>query len=99
MENICACKKTKKRGENEIRALKNRLSRIEGQVRGVQKMLDEDAFCVDLLTQISAIRSALSAFSRELLSEHIKTCVTNDIKAGREESVDELVDIIGKLMK
>ena len=62
-------------------------------------MLDEDAYCVDILTQVSAIRSALSAFSRELLSEHIKTCVTNDIKAGMEDTVDELLDTIYKLTK
>ena len=99
MENICECKRSKKRGEEELRSLKNRLSRVEGQVRGVLKMLDEDAYCVDILTQVSAIRSALSAFSRELLSEHIKTCVTNDIKAGREETVDELLDTIYKLTK
>ena len=99
MENICACKRTKKRSEEELRSLKNRLSRVEGQVRGVQKMLDEDAYCVDILTQVAAIKSALSAFSRELLSEHMKTCVTNDIKAGRENAIGELLDTIYKLMK
>ena len=99
MENKCACKRKKERGGEELRSLKNRLSRVEGQVRGVQKMLDEDAYCVDILTQVAAIRSALSAFSRELLGEHMKTCVTNDIKAGRENAIGELLDTIYKLMK
>ena len=99
MEKTCEKCRTKHRSEEEIRSLKNRLSRVEGQVRGVQKMLDEDAYCVDILTQVAAIRSALSAFSRELLSEHMKTCVANDIKAGREDAVDELLDAFFRLMK
>jgi DNA-binding FrmR family transcriptional regulator len=99
VENKCACKRKKERSEAELRSLKNRLSRVEGQVRGVQKMLDEDAYCVDILTQVAAIRSALSAFSRELLGEHMKTCVANDIKAGREDAVEELLDTFFRLMK
>ena len=99
MEEKCECCRTKKRSEEELSSLKNRISRIEGQVRGVGKMLVEDAYCVDILTQISAIKSALSAFSKELLASHIKTCVTEDIKAGKEETVDELLDTIYKLMK
>ena len=95
----CCCHKTKVRSEEEYKALTNRLSRIEGQVRGVKKMLDEDAYCVDILTQVSAIREALSAFSRELLSNHIHTCVAQDIRAGKNETVDELVMLLQKLMK
>ena len=99
MEKICECCRTKKRSDEELRSLKNRLSRIEGQVRGVGKMLDSDAYCTDILTQVSAINSALCAFSRELLASHIRTCVTDDIKAGKGETVDELLDTIYKLMK
>ena len=99
MEKICEKCRTKKREEEELRSLRNRLSRIEGQVRGVGKMLEADAYCTDILNQVSAINSALCAFSRELLASHIKTCVTDDIKAGKEETVDELLDIIYKLMK
>lgn len=99
MEKICEKCRTKKRSEEELRALKNRLSRIEGQVRGVGKMLESDAYCTDILTQISAINFALCSFSRELLKSHIKTCVTEDIKSGKEETVDELLDTIYKLMK
>lgn len=99
MEKTCEGCRTKKRSEEELRSLRNRLSRIEGQVRGVGKMLEEDAYCTDILTQVSAVSSALCAFSRELLARHIKTCVTEDIKAGKEDTVDELVDTVYKLMK
>lgn len=93
------CKKTKHRDETEYKALINRLNRIEGQVRGVKNMLENDAYCVDVLTQVSAINAALNAFSKELLANHIHSCVVNDIKNGREETVDELCDTLQKLMK
>lgn len=99
MDKICDKCRMKKREEEELRSLKNRLSRIEGQVRGIGKMLDTDAYCTDILTQVSAINSALCAFSRELLASHIRTCVTEDIRAGKEETVDDLLDTIYKLMK
>lgn len=99
MEKICERCRTKKRGDEELRSLRNRLSRIEGQVRGVRNMLDSDAYCTDILTQVSAINSALCAFSRELLSNHIRTCVSEDIRAGKEETVDDLLDTIYKLMR
>ena len=99
MEKTCEKCRTKHRSEEELRSLKNRLSRIEGQVRGVGKMLESDAYCVDMLNQVSAINSALCAFSRELLSSHIKSCVTDDIRAGKEETVDELLETIYRLMK
>jgi len=98
MENCC-CKKTKVRSEEEYRSLKNRLSRIEGQVRGIAKMVEESAYCPDILTQVSAVQSALSAFAKELLSNHIKSCVSTDIKNGNLETVDELVVTVCKLMK
>lgn len=93
------CHKTKERTEEEYRSLANRLNRIEGQVRGVKKMLDADAYCTDILIQVRAIRAALSGFSRELLSNHIHTCVADDIRNGKDETIDELVDLLEKLMK
>ncbi|MFI3227399.1 MAG: metal-sensing transcriptional repressor [Clostridia bacterium] len=93
------CKKIKHRDEKEQKKLENRLKRIEGQVRGVQRMLAEDAYCTDILTQVSAIQSALHAFNEQLLVEHIQTCVVEDIKNGQEEVVEDLVKTIKKLMK
>lgn len=98
-ETICPCHATKHRSEEEIRALQNRLSRIEGQVRGVRGMVERDAYCVEILTQITAITAALNAVSRELLSNHIRTCVTEDLQQGRTDVVDELVATIQKMMK
>ena len=95
----CCHKKTKQRTDTEYKALINRLSRLEGQIRGIRKMLEEDAYCTDILMQASAANSALNAFSRELLSEHIKTCVKDDIKNGKDETVDELILTLKKLMK
>ena len=95
----CCCHKTKHRSEEEYKMLINRLSRIEGQVRGVRKMVETDAYCVDILTQVSAIQAALNAFNRELLANHIRTCVMDDIKNGKDETVDELVQTLQKLMK
>jgi len=90
---------TKHRDEDELRTLTNRLSRIEGQVRGVKKMLEDEAYCTDILTQISAIQAALNAFNKELLANHIKSCVVTDIRAGNDEVVDDLVATLHKLMK
>ena len=87
------------RNEIERHDLMNRLKRIEGQVRGLQRMLDEDAYCPDILTQASAVNSALNSFCRVLLANHIRTCVSEDIRSGREETVDELMDTLQKLMK
>ena len=94
----CACRK-KIRSEKEQRDLMNRLKRIEGQVRGLQRMLDENAYCPDILTQASAVHSALNSFCRTLLTSHLRTCVTEDIRAGREDTVDELMDTLQKLMR
>ncbi|MBQ3031633.1 MAG: metal-sensing transcriptional repressor [Anaerotignum sp.] len=100
MENNCCCSQKKKhRSDEEYKALINRLSRIEGQVRGIRKMVETDAYCVDILTQVSAIQAALNAFNRELLANHIRTCVMDDIKSGKDETVDELVQTLQKLMK
>ena len=95
----CPCQKTKHRTDEEIRTLQNRLSRIEGQVRGVRGMVERDAYCVDILTQVAAISAALNAFNRELLANHIRTCVATDLKEGRDEVGDELLETLQKLMK
>ena len=89
----------KHRTEKEQKDLMNRLKRIEGQVRGVQKMLENEAYCPDILVQVSAINSALNSFSKTLLASHMKTCVVDDIRAGRDEVVDELVETLQKVMK
>ena len=89
----------KVRDENERHDLMNRLKRIEGQVRGLERMLEEDAYCPDILTQASAVNSALNSFCRVLLAAHIRTCVSEDIRSGRDGTVDELMDTLQKLMK
>lgn len=98
MDQEC-CRRTKKRSEEEYKLLINRLNRIEGQVRGIRKMVESDTYCTDILTQVSAVQAALNAFNRELLANHIRTCVCDDIKNGREETIDELVQTLQKLMK
>ncbi len=98
-ETACACPRTKQRSEEEKTALINRLNRIEGQIRGLRGMVEKDAYCPDILTQVSAATAALSGFTRVLLGEHIRTCVANDIRRGNDEAVDELLAILQKLMK
>ena len=95
----CCCEKTKARSEKEYKDLLNRLSRIEGQIRGIKKMVENDAYCTDILVQVSAANAALNSFNKVLLSNHIRTCVANDIREGKEESIDELVTTLQKLMK
>lgn len=97
MENCCH--KTKERSDKEYRSLINRLSRIEGQIRGIKKMVEEDAYCVDILVQVAAANAALNSFNKVLLGEHIRTCMANDIREGRDETIDELVTTLQKLMK
>ena len=100
MENECCCTgRTKTRSPEEYKRLVNRLSRVEGQIRGIRGMLDRDAYCPDILAQVAAANAALNAFSRELLSNHIRSCVVNDVRAGKDEVVDELLCTLQKLMK
>ena len=99
METNCCCHKTKVREPEEIKSLLNRLSRIEGQIRGIRGMVEKDAYCTDILIQVSAVSAALGAFNKELLANHIKTCVAEDIRVGKDETVDELVGVLQKLMK
>ena len=95
----CTCHKTKERSEKEYKDLIHRLNRIEGQVRGIKGMVEKDAYCTDILTQVAAVSAALNSFNKVLLANHIKTCVTQDIREGREDTVDELVATLQKLMK
>ena len=94
-----ACARKKERGDTEKKALLNRLSRIEGQVRGLKRMIEENAYCPDVLTQSAAAAAALDAFNRELLSSHMHSCVASDIREGKDGTIDELMTIIGKLMR
>ena len=98
-EETCCCHKTTERSEKEYKSLLNRLSRIEGQVRGIRGMLEKDAYCVDILVQVAAANSALNSFSKELLAQHISTCVADDLRAGSEAKLDELMNLLPKLMK
>ncbi len=96
---ICHCDKTKERSEKECKDLIHRLNRIEGQIRGIKKMVENDAYCTDILVQVSAANAALNSFNKVLLGNHIRTCVANDIREGKEETIDELVSTLQKLMK
>ena len=91
--------KTKERTKEEYKDLVHRLNRIEGQVRGIRGMVEKDAYCTDILVQVAAVNAALNSFNKVLLANHIKTCVTRDIRDGKEETVDELVSVLQKLMK
>jgi len=92
------CNRIKERTESEYKKLINRLNRIEGQVRGVRGMVEKSAYCTDILIQVSAINAALDAFSKELLAEHIRTCVANDIREGKDETAEELIETLKKLL-
>ena len=94
----CCCRH-KERSPEEYKALLNRLNRIEGQVRGIRGMLEKDAYCVDILVQVAAANAALNSFSRELLAQHIGSCVADDLRAGSDEKLEELLRLLPKLMK
>ena len=97
--NCCSSGKTKIRDEAEKKALITRLNRIEGQIRGIRGMVEKDAYCIDIITQASAAGSALNSFSKELLGDHIKSCVVEDVRNGNSEKLDELVKTLQKLMR
>lgn len=99
MSEICSCHKTKERTDEERRALINRLNRIEGQIRGIRRMVEENAYCPDILVQASAVSSAVRSFERELLADHLKTCVVKDIRDGNDDVIDELLNIIEKISR
>lgn len=100
MEEKCPhCGKKKERSPKEYKKLINRLNRISGQINGIRKMAENSAYCTDILIQVAAANAALNSFSKELLSEHIRTCVADNIKNGNDEVIDELVETLRKLMK
>lgn len=96
-QNCCA--RTKQRTPATVKKLMNRLNRVEGQIRGIKRMIEQGAYCPDILVQCSAVTAAVNAFGRELMSAHIRECVTEDIRAGRLETVDELLPVLKKMMK
>lgn len=98
-KNCCCTHKTKNRDSDEYKKLINRLNRIEGQIRGIKGMVEKDAYCTDILIQVAAVNAALNSFNKELLANHIRTCVANDIREGKDETIDELVNTLQKLMK
>lgn len=95
----CCCKKTTERTEEERTKLIHRLNRIEGQIRGIRGMVEQDAYCADILVQSSAVSAAVNAFNRELLANHVRGCVARDIRAGKDDVIDELLATLQKLMK
>lgn len=95
----CCCERTKIRSEKECKDLIVRLNRVEGQIRGIRDMVERNAYCMDIIMQVAAAKAALDSFTKEILDEHIHTCVTQDIQAGNTEKVDELVDMLKKLMR
>lgn len=98
-EKCCCSPRHKMRTAEEKKQLLCRLKKAEGQIRGIEKMVESDLYCPDILIQVSAVTSALNSFNRELLASHIRTCVAEDIRAGKDESIEELVSVLQKLMK
>ena len=95
----CCSQRHKERSPEEVRCLVNRLNRIEGQVRGIRGMVENGAYCPDILTQSAAVTAAMNGFNRELLASHIRTCVVRDIREGDQDTIDELLKLLQKLMK
>lgn len=99
-EHDCSCcGRKRQRTEEEYKRLMNRLNRIEGQIRGVKGMLENDAYCTDIVLQVSAINAALNSFNKALLAEHIRICVADDIRNGKDETIEDLVNTVTRLMK
>lgn len=99
MNGKCHCHNEKQRSVEEYNDLIHRLNRIEGQIRGIKGMVERNAYCIDIITQAAAVRAALNSFNKELLAAHIKTCVADDIRQGKDEIIDELLETMQKLMK
>jgi len=99
MNDCCCSHRTKARDPEEVTALIHRLNRIAGQIQGIKGMIERDAYCTDILVQSSAVSAAINAFNKELLATHIRTCVARDIRDGKDETIDDLVKTLQKLMK
>lgn len=95
----CCCDRRKERSQEEYKSLIHRLNRIEGQIRGIRRMVEESAYCTDILVQSAAVTAAINAFSKEMLANHIRTCVAEDIRNGKDETIDDLLNTIQKMMK
>ena len=95
----CHCHQEKQRDVEEYNDLIHRLNRIEGQIRGIKGMVERNAYCIDIITQVAAARAALNSFNKEVLAAHVKTCVADDIRKGNDEIIDELLETLQKLMK
>ena len=91
-------KHTHRASDNKSK-LVNRLNRLEGQIRGIKSMVEEDVYCDDILIQVAAVKSALDAFSSSLFEEHLKTCVVRDIKANNPEIIEEVLTTIKRLTR
>ena len=98
-QDCTCCQKKKERSDKEYRDLMKRLKRIEGQVRGIQRMLEKDAYCTDIMVQVAAVNAALNSFNKVLLTNHLHTCVAENIREGNDEVIDELAALLQKLMK
>ena len=98
-EEMCPACRIKERSKEEYKDLINRLNRVEGQIRGIKGMLEKDAYCIDILNQVSAANCALNSFTKVLLANHMRSCVADDIREGNDEKLDELVKTLQKLMK
>ena len=97
--NECDCVRHKERTAEEIQQLTSRLNRIEGQIRGISRMVQENRYCINIYNQVSAVQAALTSFNRELLNAHIKSCIVEDIREGSNDSIDELCDLLAKTIK
>ncbi len=97
-EELC-CHRTKERTEKEYKDLINRLSRIEGQIRGIKGMVEKGCYCPDILVQVAAANAALNSFNKVLLANHIHTCVADDIRNGKDETIEELIATLQKVMR
>lgn len=98
-EQCNCCNRKKERTQDEYKKLVHRLNRIEGQIRGIRRMVEESAYCTDILVQSAAVTAAMNAFNKELLANHIRTCVAEDIRNGKDETIEDLVNTIQKMMK
>lgn len=94
-----ALPETKERSPEEYRSLMNRLKRIQGQLRGIENMLENNAYCTDIMVQTAAVTAALNSFNKQLLASHMKSCVAQNIREGNDEVIDELLDTLQKMMK
>lgn len=90
------CNKKTHRGDDEKKIINNRISRIEGQLKGIKKMIEQDTYCSDILVQLSAIENSVKSLSNHILENHLYSCVTRDLQNGNLEVIDELISLFKK---